>query len=140
MPRRQPDDHQESALDGNKWLLMGENSKYSYIVGFLEGMFLGHCFTTWGLPGDQMVGSAWASATDSYNEHWNRFVGDVAYRQFFDGLDKLYSDYRNRKIRIKNGMWIVMSEISGQPAPIMETMIEEWRREASGLDKADTSC
>jgi hypothetical protein len=27
---------------------MNDGSKYAYIVGFLEGMFQGHCFTTWG--------------------------------------------------------------------------------------------
>lgn len=29
--------------DGHRWLSLDENSKYAYIVGFLEGMFLGHC-------------------------------------------------------------------------------------------------
>jgi hypothetical protein len=55
----------------------------------------------------------------------------VAYRQFFDGLNKLYADNRNRKIEIQNGMWIVMNEISGQPVGTMESMIEAWRRKAA---------
>jgi hypothetical protein len=117
--------------NGNRWLMLKENSKYAYIVGFLQGMFQGHCFTTWGLPHSQENDPAYLNATKSYNDHWNRFVAKVAYRQFFDGLDKLYADHRNRKIEIQNGMWIVMNEISGQPSGTMESMIEAWRRKAT---------
>jgi hypothetical protein len=54
----------------------------------------------------------------------------VTYRQFFDGLNKFYADHRNRRIEIQNSMWIVMSDISGRPSGIMESMIEAWRRKA----------
>ena len=117
--------------DGSRWLTLDENSKYAYIAGFLAGMFQGHCFTTWGLPGGQENDPSYVNATKSYNDHWNRFVVGVTYRQFFDGLDKLYADHRNRKIEIQNGMWIVMSEISGEPGETMESMIEAWRQKAA---------
>jgi hypothetical protein len=116
--------------NGNRWLMLGENSKYAYIVGFLEGIFLGHCFTTWGLPRSEPNDPAYLNSTKSYNDHWNRFVAKVTYRQFFDGLNKFYADHRNRRIEIQNSMWIVMSDISGQPSGTMESMIEAWRRKA----------
>jgi hypothetical protein len=118
--------------NGNQWLILDENSKYAYIVGFLEGMFQGHCFTTWSLPGGQENASAWANATKSYHDHWNRFVAMVTYQQFFDGLDNLYADYRNRKIEIQNGMWIVMNAISGCPEETMKSMIEASRQKVAG--------
>jgi hypothetical protein len=123
-----------NSRNGNKWLTLDENTKYAYIVGFLEGMFQGHCFTTWGMPGSEPNDPGYLHATKSYTDHWNRFAANVTYQQFLDGLDKLYADHRNRKIEIQNGMWIVMSEISGQPGPSMESMIEVWRRKAAGED------
>lgn len=118
--------------NGNVWLTLHENSKYAYIVGFLEGMFQGHCFTTWGLPDSQENDSAWLDATKSYDFHRKRFVAGVTYQQFFDGLNELYADYRNRKIAIQNGMWIVMNAISGCPEETMKSMIEAWRQKAAG--------
>ncbi len=118
-------------LDGYRWLTLDGNSKYAYIFGFFEGMFRGHSFTTWGLPGGEKDDPSYVNAIKSYNDYWRRFVEGVTYRQFFDGLDKLYADETNRKIEIQNGMWIVMSEISGQPAAIMQSMIEAWRRKAA---------
>jgi hypothetical protein len=118
--------------NGNQWITLDENSKYAYIVGFLEGMFQGHCFTTWGLPGSQENDPAYVNATKSYDDHWNRFVSKTTYQQFFDGLNAFYADYRNRKIEIQNGMWIVMNEISGQSEEMMRTMIEAWRQKAAG--------
>jgi hypothetical protein len=69
--------------DGHRWLSLDENSKYAYIVGFLEGMFLGHCFTTWGLPGSMTGDAPYQHATDSYNEHVKPLVSNTVYRDFF---------------------------------------------------------
>jgi hypothetical protein len=91
--------------DGNKWIGLEENTKYGYIVGYVEGMFQGHCFTTWGLPGgEKPPEGAWDHATRSFDNHWKRFVPRVTYQQFFDGLNKLYSDHQNRLTRYC-GIW-----------------------------------
>ena len=44
----QPNTNESHSPDGARWVALDENSKYAYIVGFLQGMFLGHSFTTWG--------------------------------------------------------------------------------------------
>jgi hypothetical protein len=113
--------------DGHRWLSLDENSKYAYIVGFLEGMFLGHCFTTWGLSGGMTGDAPYRHATDSYNEHWKRLVSNTVYRNFFEGLDALYADADNRKIAVRDGMWIVMNKVSGKSEMIMKSMIEAFR-------------
>jgi hypothetical protein len=41
--------------DGLNWLTLDESGKNAYICGFIEGLFQGHCFTTWGLPGEEQV-------------------------------------------------------------------------------------
>ena len=68
--------------NGNRWLMLEQNSKYAYIVGFLQGMFQGHCFSTWGLPRSKENDPAYFNATESYKHHWNRFVARVTYCQF----------------------------------------------------------
>ncbi len=113
--------------DGHRWLSLDENSKYAHIVGFLEGMFLGHCFTTWELPGGMTGDAPYRYATDSYNTHWKRFVSNTVYRDFFEGLDALYADADNRKIAIRDGMWIVMNKASGRSDTTMKSMIEAFR-------------
>lgn len=117
--------------DGSRWLTLDENTKYAYIVGFLKGMFLGHCFTTWEISGGQGDDTAWQSATDSYSGNYNRFVAKTKYHQFFDGLNKLYADQDNLKIELWKGMWVVMNEISGKSNEEMKSMIEASRQIAA---------
>ena len=59
--------------DGLQWLMLGEEAKFAYVLGFVEGLFRGHCFTTWGLP-DSESNADYLHATRSFNEHWTRFV------------------------------------------------------------------
>jgi hypothetical protein len=126
----EPETNESRSPDGVRWVTLDENSKYAYIAGFLEGMFLGYCFTTWGLPGSEGDDSAYRCASRSYNENWNRFVSSATYRSFLNGLDRLYGDEQNRKIAIRHGMWIVMNRASGKGETIMNTMIESFREEA----------
>jgi hypothetical protein len=116
--------------NGNIWLTLEENTKYAYIVGFLEGMFQGHCFTTWGMPGSEPNDPGYLHATKSYTDHWNQFVANVTYQQFFDGLNNFTPIIGIARLEFR----IVISEISGQPGPSMESMIEAWRRKAAGED------
>jgi hypothetical protein len=118
--------------NGNRWLTLDENSKYAYIVGFLEGLFQGHCFTTWGLPGGQANDPSYENAVASYKDHWNRFVARTTFRQFFCGLDNFYAETKNRNIEIRSAMWIVMNEIAGLPPGPMHAMIEAWRQKNTG--------
>ena len=131
MPPQQSNENERNSPDGHRWLLLDENSRYAYIVGFFEGMFLGHCFTTWGLPGDAADDPTFQNASNSYNEHWKKFVSGVVYRQFVEGLDKLYADDANRKIAIRDGMWIVMNQVSRLDGARMKVMIEAFREKTS---------
>lgn len=113
--------------NGDVWVTLDFETKVAYVAGFLQGMFLGHCFTTWGLPGAQENDSALQNATRSYTENWDKFVLNRSYLQFIEGLDELYSDDRNRLIRFENGMWIVMNEICGTSKERTRVMIESFR-------------
>jgi hypothetical protein len=121
-----PDDGERP--DGLNWLTLDESGKNAYICGFIEGLFQGHCFTTWGLPGQQRDDPSYVNATRSFNDHWNQFVANATYRQFLERLDRFYSEERNSKIEIQHGMWIVMNEIAGMSRTNLETMIDAWRQ------------
>jgi hypothetical protein len=76
-------------------------------------LFQGHCFTTWDLPGTEHDESAYLNAVKSFRGYWTEFIAGRTYRQFGSGLDLFYADHNNRPIEIRNGIWIVMNELSG---------------------------
>jgi hypothetical protein len=49
--------------------------------------------------------------------------------QVVEGVDKFYSDFRNRRIRVKNAVWIVLNQIAGRPN--VDDMIQHWRQSAA---------
>ena len=114
--------------DGLNWLMLDEGAKSAYVCGFVEGLFRGHCFTTWGLPGSETNDPGFLNASKSFDENWNRYVANRRYKQFVEGLDRLYSDDRNSKIEMQHGLWIVMNIISGIPNANLDTMVEAWRQ------------
>ena len=75
--------------------------------------------------------AAYRHATDSYDMHWKRLVSNTAYRNFFEGLNALYADTDNRKIALRDAMWIVMNKVSGKTDTIMKSMIEAFREKTS---------
>jgi hypothetical protein len=112
--------------DGNRWRALDDNSKLAYVVGFLDGMYLGHCITCWDLPG-QDVDPCWANAVKSYSQNRARLVNRNTYGDFVEGLDKLYVDERNRKIAINDGMNVVMNLSTDMSEQEKEKMLEAWR-------------
>ncbi len=66
----------------------------------------------------------------SFSDNITKFVSGVTNAQLSDGLDSFYEDYRNRRIRVDHGVWLVLNEISGKPKDDMDRMIENWRRNA----------
>jgi hypothetical protein len=74
--------------DGLNWLTLDESGKNAYICGFIEGVFQGHCFTTWGLPGERPDDPSYVNATRSFNDHWDQFITNTTYRLFLEGLDR----------------------------------------------------
>jgi hypothetical protein len=48
-----------------------------------------------------------------------------------DGLNSFYKDYRNRRIKVPDAVWLVANSIAGKPQNEMDKMIENWRQSAS---------
>jgi len=122
----------EHRASGNSWIQLDSGAKIAFVYGYIEGLFQGHCFSTWELPATdhESESDPHFLVTRSYGFHRRKFFQNVTYQQFVDGLDELYSDFKNRGIILFDGMWIVMNLIAGTPSERMSPMIEQCRRNA----------
>ena len=95
--------------DGNWWISQEQLAKYSYMVGFFDGMELGENFSIWGTMNTQKADPAVGKAVSSYDQFANKYLTNVTNGQVVQGLDEFYSDYRNRRIKVASGVWIVLN-------------------------------
>lgn len=116
--------------DGNWWISQSRGDKLEYTVGFFDGMVLGHNFSYWAFMDSKNKESCLNDVSDSYSTYSNKFLSDVTNYQLVDGLDSLYSDYRNRRIMVFDGVWLVLNGIAGTPQAELNKMIENWRKNA----------
>jgi hypothetical protein len=100
-------------------------SKANYAVGFFDGMDLGSRFSYWSFVHED--GKCMGKAIDSYNSMSDKFLNNVTAGQLADGLDNFYADYRNRRIRVADAVWLVANGIAGTPQKELDKMIESWR-------------
>jgi hypothetical protein len=116
--------------DGNWWISQEQLAKYSYMVGFFDGMELGENFSIWGMMKTPTADPAVGKAVSSYDQFSNKYLTNVTNGQVVQGLDEFYSDYRNRRIKVASGVWIVLNEISGKSKDEMQKLIETYRKNA----------
>ncbi len=121
-------DQANDRRDGNWWRAQSVNTRYAFMTGFLDGLYLGNDFSYWGLTNSK--GECVEPIAKSFSDNITKFVSGVTNAQLSDGLDSFYEDYRNRRIRVDHGVWLVLNEISGKPKDDMDRMIENWRRNA----------
>ncbi len=119
----------EEHRDGNWWRDTAHMSKLAYMVGFFDGMELGHEFSYWHVKtekGDVDM-AAYNRSHDSYRGLNEEFFSNVTSGQLVDGLDHFYEDYRNRSILITDAAWIVVNTIAGKPAEMIEQLTQNFR-------------
>jgi len=119
-----------STRDGNWWRTQEQICKYQYVVGFFDGTELGYDFSYWGIMDTNRNDPAVGKIQKSYNAYSAKFLTNVTSSQLVDGLNEFYSDYRNRRITVINGIWLVLNEIAGTRQTEMQKMIESWRKNA----------
>jgi hypothetical protein len=101
------------------------------MVGFFDGMDLGHNFSVWKFLKDKTANECTSKAHESYNDFLAQYFRNVTNGQVVDGLDSFYSDYRNRSILVHDAVWLAVNEITGTPRGRLDAMIENWRRSSS---------
>ena len=100
----------QAELNGNMWLTLSIGQKTFYTAGFLDGM-------SYGIP---YGGAALSRQT-------NKFV-KITPQQIIDGFDKLYADYRNRRIPMVFAMDVVIDSINGESDANTEKHLEILRK------------
>lgn len=63
-----------------------------------------------------------------YREDDKKFFANVSNGQIVNGLDQFFSDYRDRRIRVHNAVWLVTNGIADTPEAELQQMIESWRK------------
>jgi len=124
----------EIRSDGNWWRTLDYTSQACLIIGFFDGMNLGHQFSVWGFydfdEPSQKQQEAFELASQSYKKYTSKYTTHVTNIQLVDGLNEFYSDFKNRKIVVFKAVWLVLQQIAGKPAEEMDKIIESWRRHA----------
>lgn len=115
-------------LDGNWWRGQNQAFKFSYMVGFFNGMELGNKFSYWKFSNDKTATNSVDLVNESYTEYLNKYFKNVSNAQIADGLDAFYADFRNRSILVHNAIWLVTNQIAGVPTEKVNAMIESWRK------------
>jgi hypothetical protein len=121
---------EDNRRDGNWWLTLTRSSKLDYIVGYFDGMLLGKNFCVWGIDDSDKKNNCDYEAITSFSDYYKKYFLNVTNFQIVDGLDEFYSDYRNRRIEILGGIWLVVNGIAGTPKDKLDSMIESWRKNA----------
>ena len=111
--------------DGTWWLEQSHSYKFTYLVGFFDGMNLGEKFSYGKYTDDKGCVDKVMGSFDFYKD---KFLKDVTNGQLADGLDEFYKDYRNRKIRIHDAVWLTLNAIAGTPQADIDKMVENFRK------------
>ena len=68
---------------------------------------------------------------DSFGDYYAKYIEKITARQLVDGLDSFYADYKNRGIRIRYAVWLVVLGIAGEPEDALQERIELFRKSAA---------
>lgn len=118
---------QDAIWDGNWWRVLEKTQKQSVVLGFFIGANHGcQLSTTAFADGFPVEGS---SITTRCVENMKTF-GRTNTGQLVEGLDALYSDFRNRSVPFGMAMWYVANQASGTHQSRLNELIDAMRRQA----------
>lgn len=122
--------------DGNWWRQTDKNTRYSFVLGYFDGMELGLSFACWKYSSppeknSQEFNNCINLTYPSFQEFQTKYFSKVTNGQMADGLDRFYADFKNRSILVQDALWIVAREIAGIPKGQLNEMILNYRKNAS---------
>lgn len=115
--------------DGNWWVDQTPVARVNYVIGFFDGVPLGRDFSWWGCSQEDKT-KCLETLAPSYTKFEAKFLAGITGGQLSDGLDVFYKDYRNRRIRIRNAVWLVLNGIAGTPQGDVDKLTETFRSNA----------
>lgn len=147
--------------DGNDWRGWVPQHKISFIMGFIAGA---HYVITYNIDNTKYGGEnftpqkgseIYLSFFDAKKKTFTRqevellmeygaysqvialgkySVGNIIIGQILDGLDSFYGDFKNRKIKISDAIYVVKKQIQGASSEEVE-MLCQWLRSDRSSDK-----
>jgi hypothetical protein len=132
----------KGAQDGVWWNQLTANQKIVYVVGFFDGqayaekLFDGAVLIAQADPKTKLWSPERAKilveAEDMALKMLKHDFGRLTLGQMTDGLDKIYTDYRNARIVVKEAIIVVVRSVDGEMSDEDITkLLERKRREAS---------
>ena len=126
--------------DGDWWRQSTEGNKLGYVVGYLDSL----ASAGYSMPAAVCIELHQRNVLDkeacvpvafyASQAEANKF-GQVTFGTLMEGLDKFYSDYANRLIRIPGAINYVHAAMSGKSAAELANMVEAMRRASARSTK-----
>ncbi len=111
--------------DGNYWRQLDSNAKPIYITGFFNGVNFGKGVSY----GRWLYDTAFVSKVNqSFQNFTDKYFKNVTYKRICNGLDSLYSDYKNIRITINDGIFLVLYSNSGASQGAYKGLLEDFRK------------
>lgn len=122
--------------DGGWWTGMSRIAKSAYVLGFFDGQ--DYASVVWDLSIAQVHtpfvperAKEDAEIEKRANGQIDRDFGNISAGKLVDGLDAVYGDYRNTRIRINDAMTIVVRSMDGTPDAEIQKLLERGRAKGS---------
>lgn len=122
--------YEQISRDGVWWNTKSDAAKLDYITGFLDGLDLGHCFSIWDITQTTEAMKCIQKVIQSYTTHNEKYLDNFSSSQIIDRLNSLYQNTKNSKIRINDGIWIVLNQLAGTPETEIQMLIATYRKNA----------
>lgn len=110
--------------DGDWWRSQKQFAKYHYAAGLFDGTTVGFNFLEFGMSAEIFFKTGGPNSYKTTSQKHFHITGG----QLVDGLDRFYSDYRNRSIAITNAVTVVVYSVTGMPKGALNKMIEQYRK------------
>jgi hypothetical protein len=129
--------HAAEDRDGDWWNHLPELQKATYVVGFFDGqryalgLFDGATLLAAGPVYDPDNLRVLSKPARIVTEEIKRDFGSVSAGQLVAGLNKIFADYRNTRIAVKDAMIIVVRSMGGMSDDEITKLIEQKRKEAA---------
>jgi hypothetical protein len=86
-------------------------------------MTVGFNFLEFGMSAEIRFKTGVSSSNKTAGQKYVHITGG----QLIDGLDRFYSDNRNRRIAVSNAVTVLLHGVSGMPRDALDKMIEQYR-------------
>ncbi len=122
--------HAQEALvrNGTWWQkLPAQEVKWGYLVGFFDGLGLGHRLSWWPLEADEKYSACVPHVIDAYRAQVTQYLRNLDNQKLAAELDRFYTEPANKPIKLADAIWIVVNKLAGRPQAELDAMIRDYR-------------